>query len=164
MYVTKSDYKGRIQVELFDLLLTEDEEGILSDASKTAEDTISSQVNTIYNVTPELAKAGTDRNFYILSMAVNIALYYIYQRADDNEVPDKVIKNYDDTMDDLAAISKGKQTLNLPPREDTDPVDTTTTSGNPSIFNNGLNPGETITIQGKGLRRWGSNPKRSHMP
>ncbi len=153
MYVTKSDYKGRITIDLLNLLLAEDEANILSDASKTAEDTISSQVNTIYSVNAELQKVGAARNFFILNMAVSIALYFIYQRSDDNEVPEKVIKNHDDTMDALAAISKGKQTLDLPARESTN-TDTEGTG----------NPAEDVITSGKGLRRWGSNRKRSHMP
>lgn len=152
MYVNKPDYKGRITVDLLNLLLAEDEANILSDASKTAEDTIASQVNTIYSVNAELAKVGAARNFFILNMAVSIALYYIYQRADDNDVPEKVIKNYDDTMDALAAISKGKQTLDLPPKESDSNGET------------GGNPDEPVDLSGKGLRRWGSNRKRSHMP
>jgi hypothetical protein len=40
MYVQKTDYKGRISIDLLDLLLAEDEANILTDASKTAEDTI----------------------------------------------------------------------------------------------------------------------------
>jgi len=161
MYVTKTDYKGRITIDLLNLLLAEDEASILADASKTAEDTIASQVNTIYSVNAELQKSGAARNFFILNMAVSIALYYIYQRADDNDVPEKVIKNYDDVMDALAAISKGKQTLDLPARSDTD-TNTTSSNATGDIYNG--NPVETVTISGKGLRRWGSNPKRSHMP
>lgn len=153
MYVNKTDYKGRITLELLNLLLAEDENAILADASKTAEDTIASQVNTIYSVNAELQKVGADRNFFILNMAVSIALYYIYQRADDNDVPEKVIKNYDDTMDALAAISKGKQTLDLPAKE----------ANNSNTESTG-NPAEEVITSGKGLRRWGSNRKRSHMP
>jgi Protein of unknown function (DUF1320) len=153
MYVQKTDYKGRISIDLLDLLLAEDEANILTDASKTAEDTIASQVNTVYSVNGELAKTGAARNFFILNMAVSIALYYIYQRADDNDVPEKVIKNYDDTMDALAAISKGKQTLDLPARE-----------ANNSDTESTGNPAEHVITSGKGLRRWGSNRKRSHMP
>ena len=148
MYVQKSDYKGRIAVELLNLLIAEDETGILAEASKIGEDTIASQVNVLYDVTGEFAKVGANRNYYILTMAINIALYNIYQRAEDEDIPKKVIKNHDDTMAELAQITKGKNSLDLPPRANTDPP----VPGN--------NPNDAI--QGTGLRRWGSNPKRTH--
>ena len=148
MYVQKSDYKGRIAVELLNLLIAEDENGILSEASKIAEDTIASQVNVLYDVTGEFSKTSTDRNYYILTMAINIALYNIYQRAEDEDIPKKVIKNHDDTMADLAQITKGKNSLDLPPRVNTDP---------PPPGNDPDNP-----IVGKGLRRWGSQAKKTH--
>lgn len=148
MYVQKTDYKGRIAVELLNLLIAEDENGILTEASKIGEDTIASQVNVLYDVTGEFLKTGADRNYYILTMAINIALYNIYQRAEDEDIPKKVIKNHDDTMADLAQITKGKNSLDLPPRANTDPAAPGNDPNNP--------------IQGIGLRRWGSNPKRTH--
>ena len=148
MYVQKTDYKGRITIELLNLLIAEDEGNILAEASKIAEDTIASQVNVLYDVSGEFAKTGANRNYYLLTMAINIALYNIYQRADDEDIPKKVIKNHDDTMNDLALISKGKNTIDLPPRVNTDPAAPGNDPNNP--------------IQGFGLRRWGSNPKRTH--
>jgi hypothetical protein len=84
---------------------------------------------------------------------VSIALYNIYQQADDETIPEKVIKNHDDAVNDLQAISKGKNSIDLPPKV----IEVSTTNSTTPVL-------ETTTIDGNGLRRFGSNPKRTHMP
>lgn len=148
MYVNKADYKGKITLSLLDLLLIEDEEAILQMSSKIAEDTIATTAGVLYNVVDELVKTGAARNYYLLNLAIDIALYNIYQRSDDEQIPEKIIKNRDDALDDLQKISIGKQALNLPPKTN----DATTSSSND----------ETIAVGGTGLRRIGSQPKRTH--
>lgn len=148
MYVTKADYKGRISTVLLDMLIAEDATGIIANASRSAEDTINSLAGRLYDIPGEFAKLGTARNHFVLNMGLSIALYTIYQISDDEEVPEKVIKNYDDTINDLTKISTGKMTLNLPPAvvdDESDPGD-----------------GETSSTTGLGSRRLGSAPKRSH--
>jgi hypothetical protein len=148
MYVVKADYKGRISTDLLNMLLAEDEGAILEQSSKVAEHTIAAMVGKLYNVANEFAKVGSERNYYLLSLAINIALYQIYNIADDEQVPEKIIKNYDDTIDDLQKISIGKAQLSLPPfiveNSGTDATDE--------------KPGTT----GTGLRRYGSITKRTH--
>ena len=77
MYVLKLDYAGRISASLLDILIAEAPETIIANASKESEDIISSMVGVLYDIAPELAKVGNDRNFYILSLAKSIGLYFI---------------------------------------------------------------------------------------
>ena len=148
MYIIKTDYRTRIDVTLFDMLLAEDETNILADCSQVAEDTIRTYAGNLYDIEAELIKTGTSRNAYVKSLALSIALYEVLQRADDSDVPQKVIKNYDDTMKDLASISNSKKLLNLP----TPPApDTSVAAGD-----------QTTSISGTGLRRMGSQKKRTH--
>ena len=148
MYIEKADYRTRIDVTLFNMLLAEDETNILADCSKVAEDTISTYAGMLYDMDTELAKTGPARNAYIKSLAIAIALYEVYQRADDETVPEKVIKNYNETMSDLHKISNGKKSLNIPaPLPPADAV----TAGD-----------QTASTTGVGLHRIGSNKKRTH--
>ena len=149
MYVLKNDYIGRITMSLLDILLAEDGITILADVSKEAEDTIATMAGGLYDINPEFLRTGSNRNGYILGIAKNIALYSVYQRADDESIPEKIIKNYDDAMADLTKISSGKQVLNLPPKLVT-PGETKA----PSV--------EGAGIDGNGLRRIGSASKRTH--
>lgn len=153
MYLTKADYKSRIRLHLLDVLLEnisgETEEtatAILQNVSTIAEDTIRTKAGVLYSLTGEFALTE-NRNGYIMSLALSIALYELYQRADDDDIPEKVIKNYDDAITALDEISRGKQPLDLPPRVDEtpDPPD-----------------GEGADISGTGLRRLGSAKKRTH--
>jgi hypothetical protein len=152
MYIQKTDYTGRITMSLLDILIVEDPDNIINAASKEAEDIIASMAGVLYDIAPELAKTANDRNGYILSLGKSIGLYFIYQRADDEEIPQKVIKNYDDAMDDLEKISTGKKVLALPAK----PV---------IIGDSGTTPGEGdegVSTEGQGLRRMGSQLRRSH--
>lgn len=149
MYVAKDDYKGRISTDLLDILLDEDEEAILAAASKTAEDTIRVHLGSLHDIDTELAKEAGERNGYILRLAISIALYEIYQRADDEEVPAKVIKNHDDAIEELQKISTGKG-VSLKLGEDAENEEAG--GGGP----------EAVQTSGSGLRRIGSLPKRTH--
>lgn len=153
MYLEKTDYAGRITMSLLDILIVEDPANIIAAASKEAEDTIATMAGVLYDIAPELAKTLADRNGYVLSLAKSIGLYFIYQRADDEEIPNKVIKNYDDAMDDLEKISTGKKVLALPAK----PV-VVNQSGNID----GSGSIEGVSTEGQGLRRMGSQLKRSH--
>lgn len=154
MYIVKTDYKTIISTALLDTIIKEAEadtgDDILQNVNRIAEDTIAIKAGVLYNILPEFSKIGTDRNFMILSLAISIAGYWLYQRIDDEEVPAKVVKNYNDTMNTLDEISRGKQPLNLPPK--------------PAQDNNssGSGAGEEVITDGSGLWRIGSQPRRSH--
>ena len=147
MYIKKADYKGRISTALLDTIISEDPTNILLQASKQAEDTIKTHVGMLYDIVPEFALNGANRNGYILGLAISIALYNIYQITDDYEVPEKVIKNHDDTIEKLELISKGKMPLDLPPK--------TSDTAQPG-------DDENASTTGIGLRRFGSAKKRTH--
>ena len=149
MYIEKADYTGRIDTGLLNLLIAEDEVNILKAANKKAVDTISTKAGVVYDVSGELAKTGADRNGYILGLAISIALYEIYMRSDNEEAPAKVIKNYEDDMEELDKVSRGKSPLQLPAKTFT----TTNTEGD-----------DTRTTTGHGLRRFGSLKKKTHTP
>lgn len=112
MYVEKIDYRTRITMNRLDLL-TEKDPALLGDANKFSCDIISGHLGKIYDIASEFEKTLDARNGMILSWAINIATYLIYQRAADNDVPEKVIKNYDDTLKILGEVSNGKRPVNL---------------------------------------------------
>ena len=59
--------------------------------------------------------------FNIVFHIKNVCLYILYERVDDDDVPARVIKNYNDTIETLQDVSRDKLTVGLPRRkEDTD--------------------------------------------
>lgn len=154
MYLHYNDYQLRISLDLLNILIaqagaTDDANTILISADKIAMDTIKTKAGVLYDLTAELQKNGNERNGYLISLALSIALYEVYMRSDDEEIPPKVIKNYEDALDALDKIANGKDVLDLPPK----------------IADNGSGTpgdGETVGTMGNGLRRLGSQKKRTH--
>lgn len=150
MYIIKTDYKTRISTDLLDKIISEGSsngDDILAEVNKTATDTIDTLAGVLYDLSGEWEKTDAARNGLVLSWALSIACYWLYQRIDDEQVPEKVIKNYEETMDALENVSKGKFPLNLPPRD---------------AGGGGGGGEEGPVIDGKGLRRIGSRQPRSH--
>lgn len=138
MYIQQEDFKGRISNELLEMSIEEDGD-ILQYVSKAAQDSLKGYLGHLYDISAELELTGLDRNFQLLSWALSIAVYHIFLRLADVDIPEKVKKDYDECLGDLENISKGKFTLNLPALPDQDPQG-----------------------QGEGLRRMGSVAPRSH--
>ncbi len=153
MFVQKIDYKSRISTTLLDMMLkdalADTGEDLLEAADKTATDTISNFVGVLYDLSGEFDKAGTDRNYLLLKWAKDIGTYELFQRIDDEEIPEKVLKNYNDCLDDLEKVSIGKMNLNLPAK----PTDNNGDGGD---------GGEGAVIDGNGLRRIGSRARRAN--
>lgn len=155
MYVVKKDYAGRISLELLNMILSDSgatEAELLAQASTTAEGMLTSLAGVLYDIAPELAKTGSDRNGLLLKYAKDIATYELYQRIDDYQIPEKAIKNYNDAVDALEKIAQGKVPLSLPLKDAGDGG--TGTGGE----------GENASLQGRGLLRIGSQTKRTHRP
>ncbi len=67
-----------------------------------------------YAIDLEFAKTGDDRHKSVVFYIKNICLYILYERIEDDEVPERIVKNYNDTIETLRDISKGKLTIGLP--------------------------------------------------
>lgn len=119
MYLEKEDYRTRITMARLDMI-TEKDPNLLSDADKFARDIIRGYLGKIYDIDGEFVKTANNRDGMVLNWAINIASYIIYQRVPDADVPEKVIKNYDDTITILAEVSRGKTPVNLTRLENTD--------------------------------------------
>lgn len=76
---------------------------------------------TRYDLETEWHKTGVNRNYGLVFHLKNICLYIIYQRVEGDEMPEHVLKNYQDSIESLEKISKGKIEFDLPLKQiDTD--------------------------------------------
>jgi len=135
-YLTQSDYDRAIKDHRLQQIIEQDLT-ILDDASDTAEAIIRDYLNSRYDVDDVFSKTGSNRHKQVVRWALMIALYIIYDRIEDALVPERIIKNYDDTLKHLERISDAKVEALLPRLQDAD--------------------GDDIT-----KFRWGSNTARSH--
>lgn len=144
-YISKADYKYQIRTTRLDQILEsadEDEELILDNAETEALAMISKHLVN-YNMAAEYATTGAARNKVVLRWAKVLVIYYIYERVPDEMVPERVVKNYDEVMEMLANVEKGKaQVPGLTPVQVTDP--------------------ETGESSPATRRRWGSVRKRTN--
>ncbi len=96
-----------------------------------------------YDIDTELAKTGEDHHASIIFYLKNICLYILHERIEDDDVPERIIKNHNDTIETLREIAQGKLPLGIPIKEqDTD--------------------GDGIPDQKKTKFRWGSEPLREY--
>ncbi len=140
MYIQIEDYKSQITAELLDII-TEAESKVLEQAEKFARDTIDGYIGGRYDLSGEFVKIELDRNYQVLTWAIYLAMYNIFHRVADARVPEKVIKDYDDTINELKEIGNAKVNVNLELKK------TTNESGDESVND---------------LRRIGYEQKRSH--
>lgn len=138
-FITRADLETRVTSRILDLLATS-ADTIIEEAELQAISTITDRLSEKYQVAAELAKTVTDRNRTLLRWIEAMILYAIYARIPDDDVPARVIKDYDDTMAELEEIQKGRLSCSL-----TRVLDDTT--------------GEIVT-----RIRMGSDPVRTHNP
>ena len=138
MYILQTDYKGRISNDLLQMAIEEDDD-VLNYCSKIAEDSLKGYLGHMYDIVPELEKTGLNRNYQLLSWALSIAVYHVFLRLPDVDIPEKVKTDYEECLTDMENISKGKFIINLPNRQDEEPQG-----------------------EGDGLRRMGTVPPRTH--
>ena len=138
-FLTRDDYPAKIALDILDQI-TGSDDTIIDDAEADAASCISDRIEHKYKVSDALAVTGDGRSRTLVRWMLNIAVYYLYGRVPDLDIPERVVKDYDDTIADLDRIAAGK----LPaPFERV--VDTTTGAVPTRI-------------------RMGSNPPRSHNP
>jgi phage gp36-like protein len=138
-FLTRDDFDTKLSEDIVSQII-ETDDTILDDAELQATAIIEDALSKTYDLDAEFAKTDTDRHKNLLRWMMNLAVYFIYERIPSNQVPDRVVKNYDDTIAEIKGIESGKRNTSL-----TLKVDETTGKTN-SVF------------------RFGSNLKRSHNP
>lgn len=105
-FLSSADYLAGTKQRILDLIL----DGSLT-ALPLAENDARAYITDLladrYDLTAEFAKTETDRNNSLIMWMRSITLYKLYARIPDEEVPERVIKDYDDTRRDLELIAKG---------------------------------------------------------
>ncbi len=135
-FIEKSDYNYQLRTYKLDQIIDEDDT-VLDDAEEDAIAEVKDYLFQNYNTELIFSQTGSQRSKNVLRWVKNVVIYYIYERVPDELVPERVIKDYDDTIEKLEKISAGDIAADLPRRQ--------TEEGKP-----------------KTQFRWGSQPARSH--
>lgn len=137
-FLTFPDFQTRLSDRVIEFL-TNNLDSRIADASNEATGILRDRFYDKYQIDAELAKTSTARNAMLVRYSLSIAVYGLYSKIPDEEIPERVVKDYDDAMEDIRLISQGKLSSTLPLNTDSD--------GN-----------TTVKI------RMGSNDPRSHNP
>lgn len=136
-FLQPTDYNTFINPQLLNMLLSGDA-GKLSDSEEMAEGYIFGKLSTLYNIREEFTRSGSDRNGTLIRWMLSLSVYFLHNTVADTDIPERVIKNYDDARKEINAVAQGKEATDLLP----------------------LKVGGKV----KTRFRWGSSPKRSHNP
>lgn len=110
--LVKEDLIDKIREYRLDQITDGDDE-LVNNAMATAESMIS---NYLHGPGYDTVAIMSGRDLTVLNWAKYIALYQLYERIPDEQVPERVVKNYDDTLSSLRQASDGRLSLNLPRR------------------------------------------------
>lgn len=112
-FINKSDYYHRIQQARLEAIIQR-EDNLIEEAEETAIQVVRDALHNYYKVDEIFASSGADRPRNVLRWTTSLVLYYLYERIPDKLVPDRVIKNYNDTLKILHEIADGKRSVELP--------------------------------------------------
>lgn len=140
VFLTIDDFRSKLDADIRNQITGSDDE-LLDSAELQAMAIIQDAFSSTYDLDIEFAKTAGDRHMNLIRWMLNLTVYFIYERVPDSQVPERVVKNYDDTIAEIKAIEAGKRNTTLT-KIVSDIVD-----------------GKVKTVF-----RWGSNTKRSHNP
>lgn len=138
-FITEDDYKVHIKDVRLQQMVEENTQ-IMDDAEDTAIAIVSDALYSRYDVEGIFALTGDDRPKQVVRWVLNLTLYFLHERLPERLIPDRVLKNYDDTKLTLTSIEDGKKSTRLPLLPDGSGIE-----------------GEVQT-----KFRWGSREARSH--
>lgn len=87
---------------------------VVDTAASMAEAKIRDALYQFYDVNLILGATGAARAQNVLTWARHLAVYYLYERVPDEQVPERVVFHYKEVCDLLMEIAKGKISIDLP--------------------------------------------------
>lgn len=116
-FISDTDYKAHVRDNQLQMIIDADDT-ILDTVELTAIAVVKDALYQYYDTAHIFAQTGTNRAPQVVRWCVCLAVYYLYERIPDKLVPERVKKNYDDTLVMLQEISDRKLSLDLPLKKD----------------------------------------------
>jgi phage gp36-like protein len=111
-FIEKEDYDFHIRTNRLDEILDQDD-SILHEAELSAIATVEDALHRFYDSDAIFATTGNDRPKSVMRWVINLVMYHIYERVADNLVPERIVKNYNDTLALLEDVATGKRSVKL---------------------------------------------------
>lgn len=119
-YLSKLDYTIDISIEDLDKILleaaratTKTEDAVREEAELYAQAKIEAHLKDRYDITGEFAKQSTDptRSRMVMKCMISISLFLIHSTINPRNIPALRNRNYEDCLNDLAAMQSGDLSL-----------------------------------------------------
>ena len=107
-----TDFKGFLSTRMLDKLNSTGDAELIN-AESASISMITDATAEKYDIAGELAKSGTARNATLIRWMAILCSYFLYGDVADTEIPARVIKNYDDVLNELRMINQGKISVQL---------------------------------------------------
>lgn len=122
-FITTDDYKVHIKDQRLAQTIDANN-AILTDAEETAIAVIKDALHSRHDVDTIFSSTGEDRPKQVVRWVLSLVLYYIHERLPDRMIPERIVKNYDYTLEVLMDIEDGKKSTTLPSlnKEDGTPI------------------------------------------
>jgi hypothetical protein len=123
-FLKSTDYDNWIGETLMRQIIGTDF-SLLNSPENMAQAMVTDACGNKYDLPAEFAKTGDDRNHTLRRWMLSIAAYFIYHDIADVDIPERIIKDYDDVRSELAQIASGKRDVDFTRLEDEDGYDQT---------------------------------------
>lgn len=111
-FIERSDYHNMRDSILNQIV--DDDDALLDGVELEAIEEVKNYLFQHYDTTTIFSQTGDDRSKLVLKWCKHVVLYIAHERIPDDQVPDRIIKNYDDTISLLTRINSGKMNVDLP--------------------------------------------------
>ena len=120
-YINAADWTAFIREDTAGYV-TQQDLSIRDTAEEMAVQQVRDALYPYYDVDGIFAKTGDDRDKNVFRWVMCLALYHLYRRVPDVNIPDRVVTDYDDIVEILRRISDGKMSVQLDRLTDADGV------------------------------------------
>lgn len=112
-YIDQSDYLPHIKDKILNQVI-DSTPALLDNAETTAISVVRDALHANYDVDDIFSKTGTDRHAQVLRWCITLVLYYLHERVPEALTPQRIINNYEATLEMLSSIEDGKKSVDLP--------------------------------------------------
>jgi len=93
--------------------ITQFDDTYLDKLEKIAISEINSYIGTKYDMNFEFSRTGDDRNYYLISIVIDIMIFHLYSRVAPDNIPEIKLQRYGKVVEWLELAAKGKVSPNF---------------------------------------------------
>lgn len=113
-FITDDDYSVQARNDVLTLLDKSDDNATLRQAELYAISQITMRLSGRYDMNLVFSQRDSDRNYYIVMITIDIAIYHLYSQKAPRKIPEYRDIRYRDAMDWLEDVGNGNNPTDLP--------------------------------------------------